>query len=71
MLYIVRELTKLMMFAIIWLLPFGLAYVFSNQRYLWFFILSFFVSISIFSHYEDLTKAEKEDKTILEESDDQ
>lgn len=70
MLYIVRELTKLTMFAIIWLLPFGLAYVFANQRYLWFFILSFFVSMSILSHYEDLVKAEKENNTE-EESDDQ
>nr|DAK79503.1 MAG TPA: hypothetical protein [Caudoviricetes sp.] len=61
-LLITREICKTIMFTIIWALPFGLAYVFKNPVYLWFFVISFFVSTGIFSHYEDLVKEEKEEQ---------
>ena len=56
---IVHDVCKTIMFITIWALPFLLAYSFENPIYLWFFVVSFFVSVSIFSHYEDLTKIEK------------
>ena len=56
---ITREICKTLMFITIWALPFGLAYIFENPKYLWFFIISFLVSTGIFSHYKDLAKEEK------------
>ena len=60
-LLIVREICKTIMFLLVWVLPFVLAYVFANPIYLWFFIISFLVSVGIFSHYEDLVKAENKE----------
>ena len=55
---IVREICKTIMFIVIWAMPFVLAHSFDKPIYLLFFIVSFLVSVGLFSHYEDLSKEE-------------
>ena len=56
--YIVRELSKLFMFMALWGLPFLLAKTFDSPAYLWFFVLSFIATMSMFSHYETIARIE-------------
>lgn len=56
MVYLIREISKLCMFAILWAFPIVLAQMFRSNHYLWFFILSFIVNVGMFSHYESLEK---------------
>lgn len=58
MIYIIREISKLSMFTILWLFPIFLARWNENNNYLWFFILSLIVTVGVFSHYEDLERLE-------------
>ena len=60
---IVREICKTIMFIVIWAMPFALAYNFGNTYYLFFFIVSFLVSVGVFSHYEDLANNERKGET--------
>lgn len=53
---LIREISKLCMFAILWACPVVLAHLFSNSAFLWLFILSIVGTIGVFSHYEDLEK---------------
>lgn len=54
MIHIVREISKLCMFTILWTFPVLLARWTGNNNFLWFFILSVIVTVGVFSHYEDL-----------------
>ena len=56
MVFIVRELAKVVMFTILWGLPVLLAHINQNNYYLWFFVMSAIFSGLIFGHYEDLEK---------------
>lgn len=56
--YIVRELSKLFMFIALWGLPFLLAKTFGRPAYLWFFALSFVATMSMFAHYETISRIE-------------
>lgn len=60
---IVREICKTIMFIVIWVMPFALAYNFGSAYYLFFFAVSFFVSVGVFSHYEDLANNERKEET--------
>ena len=52
MLPIVREIVKLIMFTIIWLIPVFLARWNSNNYYLWLFVVSALVTAGVFDHFE-------------------
>lgn len=65
---IVREISKLCMFTILWAFPLLLTYWSGNNNFLWFFILSFIVTVGVFSHYEDLERTDKLNR-ISDESD--
>lgn len=56
---IFRELSKLVMFTLIFGFPLYLARTTSNYGYLWFLILSFILLVGMFSHYEDLEKIDR------------
>lgn len=56
MIYLIREISKLCMFTILWAFPIVLARMFDSSSYLWFFALSIVSTIGMFSHYEDLEK---------------
>lgn len=56
MLGIIREISKLCMFTIMWVFPLLLSRWNGNNNFLWFFILSIVVTVGVFSHYEDLEK---------------
>lgn len=56
MLYIIREISKLCMFTILWAFPLLLARWSGNNNFLWFFALSFLATVGVFSHYEDLER---------------
>ena len=56
MVYLIREISKLCMFTILWAFPIALAHMFNSNYYLWFFILSLIVNVGMFSHYESLEK---------------
>lgn len=56
MLYIIREISKLCMFTILWAFPLLLTRWNGNNNFLWFFVLSLIVTVGVFSHYEDLEK---------------
>ena len=59
MLQIIRELSKLCMFIVLWAFPMLLAHWNGNNHFLWFFILSVISTIGVFSHYEDLSRIDK------------
>ena len=54
--YIVRELSKLFMFAALWGFPMFLSATFHSPAYLWFFALSFIGTLCMFSHFEVLER---------------
>lgn len=56
--YIVRELSKLCMFIVLWGFPILLAKTFYNPAYLWFFAISFIATMSMFAHYETIARIE-------------
>lgn len=56
---IFREVVKLAMFTFAWGFPLYLARIFDSRLYFWFFVLSFIITIMMFSHYEDLEKIDK------------
>lgn len=56
MLYIIREISKLCMFTLLWAFPLLLTRWNGNNNFLWFFALSLIVTVGVFSHYEDLEK---------------
>lgn len=56
MIHIIREISKLCMFTILWAFPVLLSRWNGNSHYLWFFALSLVVTVGVFSHYEDLEK---------------
>ena len=58
MVYLIREISKLCMFTILWAFPIVLAYMFRSNYYLWFFLLSLIVNVGVFSHYESLEKVD-------------
>ena len=58
---ICREISKIILFTLIWGFPFYMARVLESNYFLWFFILSFFVNIGMFEHYESLEKLDKAD----------
>ena len=56
MIHIIREISKLCMFTILWAFPLMLTRWTGNYCFLWFFALSLIVTAGVFSHYEDLEK---------------
>ena len=58
MVHLIREISKLCMFTILWAFPIVLAHMFRSNYYLWFFILSLIVNVGVFSHYESLEKVD-------------
>lgn len=66
MLYIIREISKLCMFVMLWGFPLLLVRWSGNYDFLWFFVLSLIVTVGVYSHYEDL---EETDKKSNDESD--
>lgn len=67
MMNLIREISKLCMFAILWACPVILAYMFSRPAFLWLFILSIIGTIGVFSHYEDLEKIDLNGNTDEDE----
>lgn len=51
---IIRELTKTVLIVFYWLFPIWMWRTSQNGAYLWFFILSFLLTLSTFAHYESL-----------------
>lgn len=56
MIHLIREISKLSMFTIIWLIPVQLSRWNNNNSFLWLFILSLIITLFVFFHYEDLEK---------------
>lgn len=56
MTYLIREISKLIMFIVTWTLPVLLSRWNENNHFLWLFILSLVVTVGIFQHYEELEK---------------
>lgn len=67
MLQVVREVIKLCMFVVLWVIPANLANTFHNGGYLWGYIVSFIVTVGVFSHYEDLERTDRIPKCDDEE----
>lgn len=55
---IIREISKLSMFAMLWGFPMWLASHTGNYYYLWFFALSAIFTMAMFAHYEDLERTD-------------
>lgn len=55
----IREISKLVMFAILWAFPLLLSKDTGNYNYLWFLILSVTFTMAMFTHYEDLERVDK------------
>ena len=55
---IFRELSKLLMFALLWAFPLYLFKITGTGGYLFFFLVSAFGTFSVFSHYEALSRIE-------------
>lgn len=53
-----KELAKAIMFTVIWSMPVAVTYILNKPKFLALFIVSFFVTLTVFSHYEDLEKLE-------------
>lgn len=56
---IVREISKLAMFAMLWAFPLWLSKDTGNYNYLWFLMLSVTFTMAMFTHYEDLERVDK------------
>lgn len=56
MIHLVREISKVCMFTVLWALPLVMSRMFDSNYYLWFFILSIIATAGMFAHYEDLEK---------------
>lgn len=59
MIYIVRELSKLCMFVVLWAFPILLTKWSGNNLFLFFFALSIFGTAGVFDHYESLEHTEQ------------
>ena len=57
-----KELAKAIMFTVIWLMPVAVAQIFDKPKFLALFVISFFVTLTVFSHYEDLDKINRHKK---------
>lgn len=62
MIFIVRELSKLCMFVVLWTFPILLAKWSGNNLFLFLFALSIFGTAGVFDHYESLEYTEKGDE---------
>ena len=62
MVRIIRELCKVLMFVILWGFPLWLAKWNDDNNFLWFLLVSFFSTLGVFSHYEDLERIEQSNK---------
>lgn len=56
MIHIIREISKLCMFVVLWGFPLVLSRWNEDNRFLWFFALSFIATVGVFGHYEDLER---------------
>lgn len=56
---IVREISKLAMFAMLWGFPMWLSKDTGNYSYLWLLIVSATFTMAMFTHYEDLERVDK------------
>ena len=59
-----RELCKVIMFTQLWAMPLLTARLFDNQWYLLLFIVSLIGTVTLFSHYEDVTKVASRDGAL-------
>lgn len=64
---VIREVSKCIMFTILWTFPLLLTRWNGNNNFLWFFALSLIVTVGVFSHYEDLEKIDKNDNNEPDE----
>lgn len=71
MLEIIRELCKFCMVALSWLFPVFLSRWNDNNGFLWFFILSFVLTVGIFSHYECLESVYRYNKNSNKDESDE
>ena len=55
---VIREISKVIMFTLMWGMPILLAYLFKNTDMLWFYALTFVCTFVMFGHYEDIAKEE-------------
>ena len=58
MAHIIRELSKLCMFAIAWGIPVLLSRWNENNMFLWMFMVSFLVTVAVLNHYEELERVD-------------
>ena len=56
---LIREISKLAMFTILWGFPLWLSKDTGNYNYLWFLILSVTFTMAMFGHYEDLERVDE------------
>ena len=61
---VVRELSKLIMFTVIWAMPLITAKMFGSNYYLWLLVVSFICTIMLFTHFEDIEESEVTKKVI-------
>lgn len=66
---IVREISKLAMFAMLWAFPLWLSKDTGNYNYLWFLMLSVVFTMAMFTHYEDLERVDKLSEIKQQEQD--
>ena len=59
MIKIVREIVKFALTIVGWGFPIILAYINYNMRFLWFFVLSVFLTTGLWNHYENLERIDK------------
>lgn len=53
---VIREVSKIVMFVVIWCIPVLIYRWTEKSGFLWLFIVSILVTVGIFSHFEDLEK---------------
>lgn len=56
----IREISKIIMFTILWGIPLLVAKHFDSPKYLWLFVVSGIFTSSMFSHYEELESFEQD-----------
>ena len=56
---LIREISKLAMFVMLWAFPLWLSKDTGNYNYLWFLMLSVTFTMAMFTHYEDLERVDK------------
>lgn len=56
---VMREISKLVMFTMLWAFPLWLSKDTGNYNYLWLLILSVTFTMAMFTHYEDLERVDK------------